>query len=153
YSLSAFFNSIDENGMYDNAAKVPSPTLLLPTAEQEKQLTDAVAAVKAAERRLTGENARGSERIAAWTSTNTSSNAGGSANAGTVNTAASAQDSIPDLLAHFTFDGDQTELKGESPHETAAGATNGLPQVVGRQGRAIRCDGDRGVTFSNLLNA
>ena len=31
YSLSAFFNSIDENGMYDHAAKVPSPSLLLPT--------------------------------------------------------------------------------------------------------------------------
>ena len=31
YSLTAFFNSIDENGMYDHAAKVPSPSLLLPT--------------------------------------------------------------------------------------------------------------------------
>ena len=29
YSLSAFFNSIDENGMYDDADKVPSPSLLL----------------------------------------------------------------------------------------------------------------------------
>ena len=38
YSLSAFFNSIDENGMYDHAAKVPSPSLLLPTEEQEAQL-------------------------------------------------------------------------------------------------------------------
>ena len=38
YSLIAFFNSIDENGMYDHAAKVPSPSLLLPTDEQEAQL-------------------------------------------------------------------------------------------------------------------
>ena len=41
YSLSAFFNSIDENGMYDNAAKVPSPSLLLPTEQQEKRLATA----------------------------------------------------------------------------------------------------------------
>jgi len=35
YSLSAFFNSIDENGLYDNTEKVPSPTMLLPTPKQE----------------------------------------------------------------------------------------------------------------------
>ena len=46
YSFSAFFNSIDENGMYD-IGKVPSPTLLLPTKEQESQL--AAARVKVAE--------------------------------------------------------------------------------------------------------
>ena len=41
YSLSAFFNSIDENGMYDRYEKVPSPSLLLPTPEQETQLAAA----------------------------------------------------------------------------------------------------------------
>ena len=44
YALSAFFNSIDENGLYDRTEKVPSPTMLLPTAEQtaalEKAKTD-----------------------------------------------------------------------------------------------------------------
>src|SRR3954453_3662398 len=40
YSLTAFFNSIDENGMYD-IGKVPSPSLLLPTAEQEARLAAA----------------------------------------------------------------------------------------------------------------
>ena len=34
YSMFAFFNSIDENGMYDHTDKVPSPSLLLPTPEQ-----------------------------------------------------------------------------------------------------------------------
>ena len=41
YSLSAFFNSIDENGLYDRTAKVPSPTMLLPTAEQTTMLETA----------------------------------------------------------------------------------------------------------------
>ncbi|MDA8745463.1 DUF1553 domain-containing protein [Rubripirellula amarantea] len=38
YSLSAFFNSIDESGVYDRTEKVPSPTLLLPTKEQRDAL-------------------------------------------------------------------------------------------------------------------
>src|SRR6185369_11950076 len=41
YSLTGFFNSIDENGMYDRYEKVPSPSLLLPTPEQESQLAKA----------------------------------------------------------------------------------------------------------------
>src|SRR5262245_59692816 len=46
YSFSSFFNSIDENGMYV-IGKVPSPTLLLPTKEQESRL--AAARTKVAE--------------------------------------------------------------------------------------------------------
>ena len=49
YSLSAFFNSIDENGMYDRTPKVPSPSLLLPTDEQAAQLAAARAKVEQAE--------------------------------------------------------------------------------------------------------
>ena len=59
YSLSAFFNSIDENGMYDQPAKVPAPSLLLPTAEQEAQLA------AAREKMLHAESHCCSNRIAA----------------------------------------------------------------------------------------
>lgn len=38
YSLSAFFNSIDESGVYDRTQKVPCPSLLLPTQEQTETL-------------------------------------------------------------------------------------------------------------------
>src|SRR3712207_7965054 len=31
YALSAFFNSIDEHGLYDRADIVPTPSILLPT--------------------------------------------------------------------------------------------------------------------------
>ncbi len=41
YALSAFFNSIDESGVYDSTAKVPSPTMLLPTESQEIALRQA----------------------------------------------------------------------------------------------------------------
>src|SRR5204863_9087367 len=40
YSLAAFFNSIDEYGLYNDTAHVPTPSLLLPTAEQEKKMAE-----------------------------------------------------------------------------------------------------------------
>ena len=46
FSLFSFFNSIDENGMYDRTAKVPSPSLLLPTETQEKAYQEAAAELK-----------------------------------------------------------------------------------------------------------
>ncbi|TWT68535.1 Planctomycete cytochrome C [Crateriforma conspicua] len=41
YALSAFFNSIDESGVYDRTAKVPCPSMLLPTEEQAVALEQA----------------------------------------------------------------------------------------------------------------
>ncbi len=52
YSLSAFFNSIDENGLYDRTDKVPSPTLLLPTEEQTAAIEKAKSDIAAAEVKL-----------------------------------------------------------------------------------------------------
>lgn len=41
YSLSAFFNSIDESGVYDRTEKVPCPSILLPTEKQQAALEEA----------------------------------------------------------------------------------------------------------------
>ena len=38
YSLSAFFNSIDEYGLYNDTSRVPTPSILLPTPAQEKAI-------------------------------------------------------------------------------------------------------------------
>ena len=38
YSLGAFFNSIDEYGLYADSAHVPTPSILLPNPEQEKAM-------------------------------------------------------------------------------------------------------------------
>ena len=81
YSLSAFFNSIDESGVYDRTEKVPCPSMLLPTAEQEvaldrakRNLVDADAGMQtrsaAAKKRfenatnVAGSGANGSSRFA-----------------------------------------------------------------------------------------
>src|SRR3712207_4799169 len=48
YALSAFFNSIDEHGLYDRADIVPSPSLLLPTPDQEREHAAARQAIQRA---------------------------------------------------------------------------------------------------------
>ncbi len=52
YSMSAFFNSIDENGLYDRTEKVPSPTVLLPSEEQKKELEQNRIAIEKARQQL-----------------------------------------------------------------------------------------------------
>lgn len=66
YSLSAFFNSIDENGLYDRTAKVPSPTMLLPTDEQQTKLQQAKERLEiaiAAEKKAVLESKKNFEKI------------------------------------------------------------------------------------------
>lgn len=52
FALSAFFNGIDEWGMYNDSAHVPTPSLLLPTLEQDAQLTELERGVVAADAAL-----------------------------------------------------------------------------------------------------
>ena len=66
YSLSAFFNSIDESGMYDSTQKVPTPSLLLPTDDQQKALAQAEQDVITAEAALADEIASAETRAESW---------------------------------------------------------------------------------------
>ncbi|GAB5402709.1 MAG: DUF1553 domain-containing protein [Aureliella sp.] len=47
YALSAYFNSIDESGVYDRTQKVPCPSILLPTSEQSCAIESARTAMQA----------------------------------------------------------------------------------------------------------
>ena len=158
YSISAFFNSIDENGMYDHPAKVPSPTLLLPTAEQKRQLAKAITAVLAAEHAVQLATVEGEDRWKEWSHStppplkggarggifDAAINAGGSATQDSKNPSPNLSlqgrgSFIPDLVAHVTFDADEPPL------------THALPSVPGQRGRGVRCDGDHGVVFPELM--
>lgn len=130
YSLLAFFNSIDENGLYDHPAKTPSPSLLLPTPEQEKQSTEA-----------------GAARVAALQAAESVADDAGFA---TWQAASRPVDGWPGLRAAFTFD----EL-GAAPANTVSGSDitanrNGLPDAPGQEGHAIALDGDRGLELTGL---
>ena len=66
YSLSAFFNSIDESGVYDRTQKVPCPSLLLPTAEQQAALESAKRRLVDAESAWSQQKDVANQRYAAW---------------------------------------------------------------------------------------
>jgi hypothetical protein len=63
YSLSAFFNSIDENGLYDYPTKIPSPTLLLPTGAEQSKLEAARKKIADVESTLTRVRDEGEPRF------------------------------------------------------------------------------------------
>jgi hypothetical protein len=128
YSLSAFFNSIDENGMYDHPAKVPAPSLLLPTAEQESQLAAAQQKIAKAQSALSTAIDEGRNRFDAWLAS--------------ANAAADV-----DLTAHFTFDGTAEKIRNEAPGAKGEGTAGGLARVPGVRGEAIRFDGDNAANF------
>jgi hypothetical protein len=132
YSLMAFFNSIDENGMYDHVAKVPSPSLLLPTPEQETQLAAARERIAIAETDLKKGIDDGQKRFEAWLAKPQAAREAG-------------------LTGRFSFDGDLNKLTNEVPGGQGEGSAGGLHSVPGVRGNAVRFDGDRGASFPEFL--
>lgn len=130
YALTAFFNSIDENGLYDHPSKMPSPTLLLPTAIEEKQLA-------AAEKRVAEEEARHREvleaargRFEAWKAD------------------APAELEIPDLEARYDFDEvEDHKVPNLARRGAGKGDIRGVELEAHGEGRALVLDGDSGATF------
>ena len=106
YSLSAFFNSIDENGMYDHAAKVPSPSLLLPTDAARS------AARGSAQRRSPRPRRRSPRRL----------KHGGTAIRRLARDSRSRR-ADADLAGYFTFDGDLDATSQRSARRTRTKAT------------------------------
>ena len=66
YSLSSFFNSIDESGVYDRTDKVPCPSLLLPTPEQHTALEAAKQNQSQAESDMLKERQAAETRFSEW---------------------------------------------------------------------------------------
>ena len=66
YSLSAFFNSIDESGVYDRTEKVPCPSMLLPTTDQAESLRQAQNALADAETQYLQTIQRARGRYEGW---------------------------------------------------------------------------------------
>jgi hypothetical protein len=132
YSLMAFFNSIDENGMYDSPAKVPSPSLLLPTPEQESQLAAAREKVAEAEAALAKVIEDGQSRFQAWLAKPQAA-----ANVG--------------LTRYFAFDSEPGKVSNNAPGGAGEGSTAGLESVPGVRGKAVRFNGDNAATFPDSL--
>jgi hypothetical protein len=131
YGLGAFFNSIDEWGTYDSAAFRPTPTLSLPTPDQERALAAATKEVEAREARLREVKAGREPAFREWLARTDPS------------------PDVPGLVGHYPLDRLETNnqlanLAGDKAPGSTAPA-NAL--VPGRLGQALRFTGDDPVNF------
>ncbi|MEY2880756.1 MAG: hypothetical protein RLZZ15_3136 [Verrucomicrobiota bacterium] len=134
YALAAFFDNIDESGLYSHFTKAtPTPTLRLWPAEKEKRHAEVRAKITATERRL-AEVARAEQpAFAAWL-------------------AAGGVVAPPVPLAEFLF---ETVEKNATP--SADGARQLMlvdaPKLVaGHTGRALEFSGDNSATAKDLAD-
>jgi mono/diheme cytochrome c family protein len=133
YAFSAFFNSIDEYGMYDQTGIVPSPSLLLPTPQQEQALKQATEAEKSQTESLRATKQAQEDAFRKWLT-------------------AKPAHVEADLTGRFTFEGfEGASLKNYAPNAKDNGARNDeVPLVEGHSGKAIQLDGENNVNFPAL---
>lgn len=99
YALSAFFNSIDESGVYDRSQKVPCPSLLLPAETQLAELELARQRLEEAERNFWMETQSAKERWEQWIE-----NASELSEASDAGKRLADESAIPDLRLALGFD-------------------------------------------------
>ena len=136
YGLGAFFNSIDEWGTYDNSRFRPTPTLLLPTAEQEKTLADLMEKTAALEARLAELKQSRQDAFQEWLAQ------------------PDHQPNLPGLIGHYTLDrlDAGNRLKNLASPKNTGSTASGNVLVSGKSGRALRFTGDDAATFLGDLN-
>lgn len=148
YALSAFFNSIDENGLYDRTEKVPSPSMLLPTDEQDREIAAAVAARDEAQSDYKAAVEQAHGRYDAWRATLDTKALG-----------------VPDREFHLPLDGDTTIEDAGSDDIKAFVSTNDRNKTDGLEfievvncpfargsenPKAAALDGERGFTINGV---
>jgi len=135
YGLGAFFNSIDEWGTYDNSHFRPTPTLLLPTPEQERVLAAHAKVVEAAEARLRQVEQVRENAFRAWLAR------------------ADLKPELPGLVGYYPLDKLAANNRLENvANPKAPGSTSPANTLVpGKAGRALRFTGDDAANFPNVL--
>jgi hypothetical protein len=131
YSLGAFFNSIDEWGTYDSAAFRPTPTLALPTPEQERTIATAARDVETLAARLRAVELACECNFRDWLRR------------------AHLRLALPGLVAYCPLDtiapNNQLPNWADAKHPGSTSSANGL--VPGRYDRALRFTGDDGANI------
>ncbi|MGB0775442.1 MAG: DUF1549 domain-containing protein, partial [Akkermansiaceae bacterium] len=139
YGMMSYFNSIDENGLYDHGAKIPSPSLLLPNKQQETAHAAALKKVSDLERQ-TATIAKAQEAaFQAWL--------------------AQPNKTItqPDLIGNFALDVNNTNhlpntAPGAKQHATRGGVP-GTPDRHGAANGAVLLSGDNAITIANFYRS
>ena len=134
YRLFAYFNNIDESGLYSHFTDaVPTPTLMLPNEAQQQRIDAAAAAVADAEAALQTQRQRSAAALDGWLASTTP-----------------PETPIPDLLAGYSFDAvDKTAVAGHTADIPAGKLTGTAALGDGRQGQGLLLDGENG--FSSAV--
>jgi hypothetical protein len=149
YSLAAFFNSIDEWGLYNDTAHVPTPSLLLPDAAQEKAVDATAAGVRQKRKALAQAVAQCDPSFQHWLAKT------GGTNAPASRPETLPTSSIPGLVAHFSFDELNATNQFVSDGASAAhysGGVSGNLVADAHGGKAAKLNGDDEIAFPSLTH-
>jgi Protein of unknown function (DUF1549)/Planctomycete cytochrome C len=137
YGLGAFFNSIDEWGTYDNSHFRPTPTLLLPTTEEQRSLAAGGKNVEACAAHLRAVEQSREPAFRTWLARS------------------DLKPELPGLVGYFPFDrlgpNNQLENLADSKNPGSTSPANTL--VPGKVGKAIRFTGDDPVTLPKVIGS
>ena len=133
YQLFAYFNNINEYGLLLSTEIVPTPSLLLPTSEQEAQLAKLKAADLAAKQNLAKAKVESADRYTAWIATK------------------ATKALIPGLIGKFSFDSFSGETTpNQVPGDAFAAKLGPVKTMVGHYGNFVILDGDNGIVVRKL---
>lgn len=134
YKLYAFFNNIDEAGLYSYfTSSTPTPTLVLADSETKQSVTAIESRIREAESSLAERRAalRESVEFHEW-----------------LRDGRSGEAVIPGRLGHFTFDEViDGKLANSDDDQTPASTSEANRIVPGKRGNALRLTGDDAVSF------
>ena len=133
YQLFAYFNNIMEYGLLLSTEIVPTPSLLLPTPEQETQLAKLKTADAKAKHNLAMAKVEAANRYTTWLATKPT------------------KAEIPGLIGKFSFD----SLNGETtpnqvPGDAFTAKLGPVKTIVGHYGNFALLDGDNGIVVRKL---
>ncbi|HUF63698.1 MAG TPA: DUF1553 domain-containing protein [Verrucomicrobiales bacterium] len=132
YRLSAFFNSIDESGLYSHfTSATPTPALALTTPEEDRRLAEAEQRVREKEGTLQEQGGLRGAAFADWLAE------------------ASGPPSMPGLTGAWDFEEAPAEggYANHADPSKPAKATDGPAEVEGRRGRGLLLSGENNVEF------
>ncbi len=132
YQLFAYFNSIDEYGLLLSTEIVPTPSMLLPTPEQQQKLSELKAKNQTAKQALQSAIAGAGPRYLQWL-------------------AKKPEATIPDIKAQFSFDKFENDRFVSSlPGAPYGSKLDKVELVPGHSGSAVLFDGDNGIALRAL---
>ena len=133
YQLFAYFNNINEYGLLLSTEIVPTPSLLLPTPEQEANLAKLKAADQLAKENLTKAKANAAAAYTTWLATKP------------------AKLAIPGLVGKFSFENFVADkFVNQVPSEAFAAKLGDVKIVAEPSGKMALLDGDNGIVVRKL---